>query len=174
MGAQVAGSGVGCLRSYELIEVRSRDRWTLGGSRSGTLIPFLLENARIGKVVLGGLDDQLARGTYALQGAILPDLVEYLQGDEKTQCLAILQKYALTQYDPPHGPKEQALVNGCLDGIGTAISKTEAALREYDSAMVESLKRCFAGTFPQVPEPGFTPAIQYSNGRDKSKYLNFR
>jgi erythromycin esterase-like protein len=142
------------------------------------LIPFLLEKARTRKVVLGGLDDQLGMGTYAVS-AMLSDLTEYLPREEKSQCLAILQKHMMTQYDSevPHGSKEQALVGGCLDSIQTAVSKIQlkdAPLREYDSAMVESLKRCFARDFPQGAEPGISPAIQYSNGRDKSMYLNFR
>ena len=142
------------------------------------LIPFLLENARTRKIVLGGLDDQLDRGTYAVS-SMLPDLVEYLPRDEKTQCLAILQKHMFSQYGSksPKGPKDQAPIVGCLNRIQTAISKTQlndAPLRDYDNAMVESLKRCFARDFPQDVEPGVSPRMQYSNGRDKSMYLNFR
>jgi erythromycin esterase-like protein len=142
------------------------------------LIPFLLENARAGKVVLGGLDDQLGRGTYA-QRAMSSDLVEYLHGDSKAQCLAILRKHTLWQYDTksPYSPKDKALIVGCLDSVQTAVSKAQsgaAPFREYDLAMVESLKRSFARDFPQDGRPGVDPAIQNSNARDESMYLNFR
>src|SRR5690348_3605891 len=79
------------------------------------LIPFLLEKAKAGSVTLGGLDDQLQRGTYA-QHEMPSDLVGYLQDDEKTRCFAILQKHTLWQYaeDAPYGPKDKALILGCL------------------------------------------------------------
>jgi erythromycin esterase-like protein len=40
------------------------------------LIPFLLDRAKAGRVILGGLDDQIGRGTYA-QREMASDLVEY-------------------------------------------------------------------------------------------------
>jgi erythromycin esterase-like protein len=142
------------------------------------LIPFLLEKARTGKVVLGGLDDQLGRGTYA-QLTMPSDLVEYLQGDAKTQCLATLQKHMLWRYDDksPYSPKDKSLILGCLDSLETAISKTQsrsAPFREYDIATVESLKRSFARDFPLSGRADIDPTIQNFNARDESMYLNFR
>jgi erythromycin esterase-like protein len=133
------------------------------------LVSFLLENARTGKVVLGGLDDQLGRGSYA-QLAMPSDLVQYLQGDAKTQCLAILEKHTLWQYDAqsPYAPKDKALILGCLDSVEAAISKTpsgDAPFREFDLAMVVSLKRSFARDFQPIQNP---------NAREESMYLNFR
>ena len=142
------------------------------------LIPFLLENARAGKVVLGGLDDQLGRGTYA-QRAMPSDLVEYLQGDAKTQCLAILQKHTLWQYDAksPYGPKDKAAILGCLNSVEVAISRTQSSdvpFRDYDIAMVESLKRSFARDFQEGVQTDVDLTIRNFNARDESMYLNFR
>ena len=139
------------------------------------LVPFLLQNARTGKVVLGGLDDQLGRGTYA-QSVMPSDLVEYLQGEAKEQCLAILQRHTLWQYDAksPYGPKDKALILGCLDSVQAAISKKQSNTDAYDTAMVESLKRSFARDFPPDAQPGVDPATRVSNARDESMYLNFR
>ena len=139
------------------------------------LIPFLLENARTGKVVLGGVDDQLGRGTYA-QRAMPSDLAEYLRGDAKPQCLAILQKHTRWEYDAktPYSPNDKTLILGCLDRVEAAISNTQSSFRDYDAAMIVSLKRSFARDFPPDVPPGVDPTVQIVNARDESMYLNFR
>ena len=83
---------------------------------------------KAGSVTLGGLDDQLGAGTYA-QREMPSDLVQYLQGDERSRCLATLQKYMLWQYtdDAPYGPAENARIVGCLD-------RTEALLSQADKS----------------------------------------
>jgi erythromycin esterase-like protein len=140
------------------------------------LIPFLLEKARGGVLVLGGLDDQLGRGTYA-QRQMPADLVEYLQGDDKVQCLAILQKHTLWQYssDAPYSPKDKALILGCLDRIERNVSlPRDGDAREYDLAMIENLKRSFARDFKHDVPFGVDPNTQDFNDRDHSMYMNFR
>ena len=112
------------------------------------LIPFFLEKAKAGSVTLGGLDDQLQRGTYAQQ-EMASDLVEYLQGDEKSRCLAILERHTLWQYTDasPYSPKDKGLILACLDIIETRLAKTSlsnAPFREYDRAMIDSLRKSFA------------------------------
>jgi erythromycin esterase-like protein len=140
------------------------------------LVPFLLEKAKTGAIVLGGLDDQLGRGTYAQRG-MSSDLVEYLQGGEKIECLSILQRHMLWQYsaDAPYSPKDKALIVGCLDRIETGISNSpgkDADFRKNDTAMVESLKRSFARDFSEAKSAD--PNIENSNARDGSMYLNFQ
>src|SRR3954453_843136 len=58
------------------------------------LIPFLLNKAKAGTVVVGGLDDQFGRGSWA-QREMPADLAAHLPGDEKSRCLAILQRHLL-------------------------------------------------------------------------------
>ncbi len=140
------------------------------------LIPFLLEKARGGVLVLGGLDDQLGRGTYA-QRQMPADLVEYLQGDDKVQCLAILQKHTLWQYssDAPYSPKDKALILGCLDRIERNVSlPRDGDAREYELAMIENLKRSFARDFKHDVPFGVDPNTQDFNDRDHSMYMNFQ
>ena len=140
------------------------------------LIPFLLEKARGGALVLGGLDDQLGRGTYA-QRQMPADLMEYLQGDDKVQCLAILQKHTLWQYssDAPYSPKDRALILGCLDKIELNLSlPRDGDAREYELAMIENLKRSFARDFKHDVPFGVDPNTQDFNDRDNSMYMNFR
>lgn len=143
------------------------------------LIPFLREKVKAGSVTLGGLDDQLARGTYA-QHEMPSDLVQYLQGDERLQCLATLQKHTLWQYteDAPYGAADKARILGCLDRIEARLSqagKSKASwAAEEDRAMIESLKRDLARDFPEKPAKGADPDVTWMNERDRSMYLNFR
>lgn len=142
------------------------------------LIPFLLERAKAGRVVLGGLDDQLGRGTYAAS-EMPSDLAADLQGDEKARCLAILQKHTRWQYtdDSPYSAKDKALILGCLDSIETSLTKAPAngaPFGEYNTTMVESLKRRFARDFRQNVAKGVDERILDGNDRDQSMYLNFQ
>jgi erythromycin esterase-like protein len=142
------------------------------------LIPFLRERVINGSLFLGGLDDQLGRGTWA-QKEMPSDLVAYLEGSQKSHCLAILQKHMRWQYsdDSPYRPKDKALILGCLDGIETSLSKApsgEAPFREYDMSMIDSLKRSFARDFRQDVPKGVDANTLDVNDRDRSMYLNFR
>jgi erythromycin esterase-like protein len=144
------------------------------------LVSFLLEKAQRGTLVLGGLDDQLGRGTHAQQ-QMPSDLVDYLQGEDKVRCLAILQKHTLWQYtsEAPYNPKDKALILGCLGEIGGRLSPSrESAValaeREHDLAMVENLKRYFARDFQEVAQPGIDLRTQGFNDRDLSMFTNFQ
>ena len=83
---------------------------------TGRLIPDLLQGAQSGRLRLGGLDDQLSRGTYA-QRDMPGDLVQYLTGEARDECLSVLQRHTQWQYssDSPYGPKDNASIVGCLD-----------------------------------------------------------
>jgi erythromycin esterase-like protein len=142
------------------------------------LIPFLLDRAKAGGIVLGGLDDQLGKGTYA-QSEMPSDLVGYLQGDEKARCLAILQRHTLWHYtdDSPYGPKDKALILACLGSIETGLTKTPssaAPFREYYTEMVESLKSLFGWDFRQNVPKGVDESILDRNDRDHWMYVNFQ
>jgi erythromycin esterase-like protein len=130
------------------------------------LIPFLLAKAKAGSVVLGGLDDQFGRGSWS-QREMPADLAGHLAGEEKSRCLAILQRHLLWQYgsDSPYGPKDKALILGCLDRVNG---------NEYDGAMVDSMKRLFARDFRADVPAGADTRVRDSNDRDRSMYLNFR
>lgn len=142
------------------------------------LIPFLREKLKAGSVTLGGLDDQLGMGTYA-QREMPSDLVQYLQGDERSRCVATLQKHMLWQYtdDAPYGPPDKARIVGCLDRIEARLSQpreSKAPWTEEDRAMIESLKRRFARDFPEKSTKSADPDVTWWNERDRSMYLNFR
>ena len=46
------------------------------------LVPYLLDKVRGGQLVIGGIDDQISRGTWA-QHQMPADLVQYLADDER-------------------------------------------------------------------------------------------
>ena len=105
------------------------------------------------------------------------DLAEFLQGDDKVRCLAVLQKHMLWQYssEAPYGPKDKALILGCLDKIEPRLTlPRDGAAYEYESAMVENLKRSFARDFRDDVPAGVDLATQAFNDRDRSMYANFR
>ncbi len=142
------------------------------------LIPFLLEHAQNGKLVLGGLDDQIGRGSYASLG-MPADLVHYLQGGAKANCLSILQRHFRWEYtgDAPYSFKDKTLILGCLDTIESGIAKAgpgDERFREYDLAMVGSLKRSFARDFKSDTREDHDSAVQTFNERDESMYKNFQ
>ena len=143
-----------------------------------TMIPFLLERAKQGRVVLAGLDDQLGAGTYAQLGMPF-DLVSYLDDSRKRDCLSILERHMLWQYgkDSPYSPKDKAAIVSCIDNIETKASKFQSnafPFRDYDIAMMESLRRVFARDFRDDVRPGINSNAQDFNDRDRSMYLNFQ
>ncbi len=108
------------------------------------LIPFLLERAKAGRLTLGGLDDQLGRGTWAQR--------EMPAALMRGRCLAIFQKHMLWQYTAaaPYSPQDKTLMLGCLDQLGS-------------NAMVDNLRRLL--------DRDFQPSD--ASARDRSMYLNF-
>jgi erythromycin esterase-like protein len=142
------------------------------------LIAFLREKMKAGSVTLGGLDDQINRGTYA-QREMPSDLVQYLQGDERSRCLQTLQRYMLWQYtdDAPYGPSDRDKIVGCLDRIKDRLSQPgerKARWAEEDRTMVGSLMRDLARDFPAESEKGADADVTWMNARDRSMYLNFQ
>lgn len=139
------------------------------------LIPDLLNAVESGKLTLGGLDDQLGRGTYA-QREMASDLAKYLEGDTKERCFSALQRHILWQYSnaSPYRPADRASLIGCLDQVEAAASKVHTDNAVCDSAMAASLKRLLSRDFPEPPAAGADADLQYWNGRDRSMYQNFR
>lgn len=126
-----------------------------------SLIPFLREKVNGVRLTLGGLDDQIGSGSYASR-EMSPDLVQYLQDDAKSRCLAILQKHMLWQYtaSAPYSPSDKAKIVGCLDKVEARLAQPEQKGKpwaEADKAMIDSLKRNFT-------EDDFTKSDQAGGG----------
>jgi erythromycin esterase-like protein len=138
------------------------------------LVSFLKEKMKASDLTLGGLDDQIGAGTYASR-EMPSDLAQYLQDDEKSRCLAILQKHMLWQYtsDAPYSPSDKEKIVGCLGEIAGRLSQIDGSKSGEESrAMVESLKRNFARDFTDFTKKD--QELKWLNDRDRSMYLNFK
>lgn len=133
------------------------------------LISFLADRANHGHLVLGGLDDQIGRGTYA-QRSMAADLVRPLDGDEKTECLATLRKHTEWQYtaDAPYSVTDRSRLLDCLDRIRSKLSRSDTT----DVAMTDSVARWLARDF-SVGAGAAIDAQQFS-ARDASMFHNFQ
>ena len=136
-----------------------------------SLVPFLREKVAAGSLILGGLDDQIGAVTYASHD-MASDLAQYLQGDERSRCLGILQRHLLYQYtrDAPYSPADREKIVGCLneiEGRASHAAEGKEPWAEADKAMIESFKRSLARDFTEDD-------INWWNGRDQSMYLNFQ
>lgn len=136
-----------------------------------SLVPFLREKVMAGSLTIGGLDDQIGAGTYASHD-MASDLAQYLQGDERSRCIGILQRHLLYQYthDAPYGPSDREKIVGCLneiEGRAADAGKSKQSWAETDNAMIESFKRSLARDFTEDD-------VKWWNGRDRSMYLNFQ
>jgi erythromycin esterase-like protein len=138
------------------------------------LIPFLTEKAKRGQLVLGGLDDQLGRGTYAVQRKA-PDHEASLGQEAKARSLGILQRHLQWRYTSaaPYGPNDKTLILGCLDGIGRTFASRDSAAHEYERAMIQNLARNVGRDLGENT-PGVDPETRTFNDRDQSMYLNLQ
>ena len=132
------------------------------------LIPFLRGRVTSHRVYLGGLDDQLGRGTWA-QKEMPSALAASLPGDDKARCLAILEKHMLWQYtsDATYGPQDKARILDCLDSVKAQLSETSSPARADDLAIIASLERQFDRDFQNVPA-GMDADTLWTNERDRS------
>ena len=139
------------------------------------LVPFLAERLRRGALVLGGLDDQLGRGTYA-QNQMPADLVQSLGDGDRARCLRILQRHLLWQYtsQAPYGAKDQAAILGCLDEIKAKVVASHGFRdRDYRLAMIDNFRRTMLRDYDPDPRGGIDFDVQVFNQRDESMYGNF-
>lgn len=135
------------------------------------LIPFLAARVQHGTVLLGGLDDQLGRGTYAQQ-RMAADLTAHLQPEDRTRCLGILQRHTLWQYtdDAPYDRGSRTMIFGCLDAIAKRLSVSSG---EYERPMIDNLRRALARDF-RDDAAGADLAARNFNDRDQSMATNFQ
>ena len=120
------------------------------------LIALLRTKLKAGTLTLGGLDDQLGRGTWAV-GNLSSELVQYLPEADRSECLTALQNHMQGH------PQDKAQIVGCLNRMKAT---------PPDDAMVENLKRMFARdvAFDLTKSDQQRPWL---NERDRSMYLNF-
>jgi erythromycin esterase-like protein len=134
------------------------------------LIPFLFQRARSGRLVLGGIDDQLGgfEQPYANDG--LPaELTAYLEGDRRASCREILRQRIYHDYQGPDAGPDRTRELQCLVETGRAVSRSDALgppAREELLEMVANAER-------YIGRDG-TDMASYIPERDRSMYLDFR
>lgn len=135
------------------------------------LVSHLHAAARSGRVILGGLDDQLGtRGAFHSLERMPAELAAYLDGNRRGECGEKLKRRIWSDFpaERPYSRADQAAIAGCLRDIRAAIpsSGPDPRTGEEDLAMVASFQRAIARDF-EAPESR-NPA------RDRSMYVNFR
>jgi erythromycin esterase-like protein len=134
------------------------------------LIPFLFERARSGRLVIGGIDDQLGGFEQPFANDGLPaELTAYLEGDRRALCREILRRRIYHDYQGPDSGPDRARERQCLAEIGQAVSRSEAlgpTAREELLEMVANAERYIGRDI--------TDRARYIHERDRSMYLDFR
>ena len=129
------------------------------------LIPFLVERMRRGQLTLGGLDDQLGRGTWAQRG-MPAALVPGLSPADSAGCLAVLNRHMFYQYtdSAPFNQAAKGRILQCLDTIGRGGSA--------NAQLLENLRRTLARDYGEGAAAS-DPDLLF-NARDHSMFLNFQ
>ena len=135
------------------------------------LIPFLYNAAVDGRVILGGLDDQLGgRGAYYSNDQMLQDMSNQLTKDKQQICYDRFKQWVWGDFpeDAPYTTEGRSRIEQCLTDTEAAINYEESDRPSYDQsflAMVASFRRVLAR--------GFTDPKTYAPRRDHSMFLNF-
>jgi erythromycin esterase-like protein len=135
------------------------------------LVAFLTQQARAGRLTLGGLDDQLgAMGAFYSLKALPAELARFLPPGQRDACEAALGQRMRFEYSDasPHDPASIARVQDCVGRMRGAVlaSGVDAASREEYLELLANIERALQREFVEMP-------IRIA-GRDRSMYLNFR
>jgi erythromycin esterase-like protein len=140
-------------------------------SELAPLIPFLAREAGAGRVVLGGLDDQIgsAGAFYSLE-TMPAELAGFLPPRRREPCLTALRQRTMWIYSDasPHDPASVDRLRACTADIRAAVnsSRAEPASRADYFEMLDNIDRAVARDF--------LPVKALVAGRDRSMYFNFR
>ncbi|MFP2928576.1 erythromycin esterase family protein [Pyxidicoccus sp. 3LG] len=144
------------------------------------LIPFLSERLKAGTLVVGGLDDQIARGTYA-QRQMAGELISALEGPRQAECGAELERHTTWRYDDahPYTVETAKFILGCVKELESVLSRHGAAATPTTQGqlqMVRNLDRNFARQVAEMSraseQTGGTPDWSGHNDRDRSMFMN--
>jgi erythromycin esterase-like protein len=135
------------------------------------LAPFLLERAQTGRVLLGGLDDQLAQlGQKYANDVMISEFTSLLPLPERQDCTFAFHRRVYFEYskNAPYSKRDQSQLKACL-------GKVEAAARA-DSALIGRAKderqEMISATQRWVSRD-FTPTSESMANRDRSMFQTF-
>jgi erythromycin esterase-like protein len=135
------------------------------------LIPFLAREAQAGRVVLGGLDDQLgsAGAFYSLE-AMPVELAAALPPPRREPCRAALRQRIWFDYSvaSPHDAASLSRLRACFGDMAAAHASATA-----DRASRAEYRQMLLSAGRAIERDFFGPKALIA-GRDRSMYLNFR
>ena len=135
------------------------------------LIPFLAREAQAGRVVLGGLDDQLgSAGAFYSLDSMPAELAAALPPPRREPCRTALRQRIWSAYSAasPHDEASRSRLKACVAEMAAAHASTPADREtgaEYRQMLLSAgraIERDFSGPKAMIA------------GRDRSMYLNFR
>jgi len=136
------------------------------------LLPFLFDRARAGRLVLGGLDDQVGSlGSFYGNDEMPSALAANLADSRNALCRRLLDRRTHGA-DGTHAEPERSETLRCLAAIAEAVRgrrDADRATRAAQLSMIASLQRLI--TRDRWATPG--DMTRYSEERDRSMYLNF-
>jgi erythromycin esterase-like protein len=158
VSAEMISSAIGWLWNHE--------------AEMAPLLPFLLAEARSGRVALGGLDDQLGgRGMFYSLDLMPVELSGYLAGVRRDECRELFRRRIWSDFpaDAPYSEAGRARIGQCLGEVGTAVARAEAARparRDHILQLIANFERAIARDSDE------SNRIVWE--RDHSMYLNLR
>jgi erythromycin esterase-like protein len=134
------------------------------------LIPFLFAEARAGRLVLGGIDDQAGgfQQPYS-NDAMSAEMAGLLESGRRAECGETLRRRIYGDYQPADAAAMRARAGSCLAEIGRAVARS----RDLDGPSRAEMLAMTAG-FARFNGRDPADMDRYIQGRDRSMYLNFR
>jgi erythromycin esterase-like protein len=145
-----------------------------------SLVSFLDEAFQAGKIQLGGLDDQIGRGTLAVKN-LAAQLTKYLPLKNRNQCFETIQKYMIWKYTEtdPYDVNANLKIQKCLGHISKSIelSPIHNQISQNELYKVTNLKRFFQRDLELI-RGGSQISTELANwdfnDRDQSMFENFK
>ena len=136
------------------------------------LAPFLLTRAQTGRVVLGGLDDQLGQlGQNYANLEMIVELTDLLPQPERQSCSAALHKRIYSDYpeNSPYSEADRSQIDNCLATMQAASSADPAA-----TALVKQERQEMISATQRWVSRDFSSAGEGTANRDRSMFQTFQ
>lgn len=136
------------------------------------LVPFLLAEAKSGRLALGGLDFQLgALESFYANDAMPAELTSYLDESQRAQCREAFRHRTYWNYpeSAPYSAAQHDELLACVSSITRAIDARSGAdpqLRAEQLDMLVNIRRSI--------EPDLSDATVRNGARDRAMFLNLR
>ncbi|NNB96232.1 erythromycin esterase family protein [Corallococcus exiguus] len=141
------------------------------------LIPFLAERLRAGTLAVGGIDDQINRGTWATK-EMARELSPLFTGPRQAECGAALDRHLAWRYDETHPYTAETAKDllGCAKELESALSRPEAPATPAQSQIARNLVRNFtreaAARARKQAQPDGPWDWGHDIARDRSMFMN--